>query len=101
MKSLERPETQNLGILGPCSQDVYGVLNEISQKVRISEFQIAWMGGVIIISSDSSKIMLNQADSGVSLGLIDVGISLIPRIDPSGLANEGAHEGAHVLFPSG
>ena len=31
---------------------VYGVLNEISQKVRISEFQIAWMGGVIIISSD-------------------------------------------------
>ena len=52
---------------------------------------------------ESSKIRLNQADSGVSLGLIDAGISLIPRIDPSGLirANEGAHEGAHVLFPSG
>ena len=50
-----------------------------------------------------TKISLNQPDSGVSLGLIDAGISLIPCIDPSGLigANEGAHEGAHVLFPSG
>ena len=34
---------------------VYGVLNEISQKVRISEFQIAWTGGFFIpISSDCS-----------------------------------------------
>ena len=48
------------------------------------------------------KINLNQPDSGVSLGLIDTGISLIPYTDPSGLirANEGAHEGAHLLFPS-
>ena len=52
---------------------------------------------------ESSEISLNHAKSGVSLVLIDEGISLIPWIDPSGLirANEGAHEGAHVLFPSG
>ena len=50
-----------------------------------------------------TEISLNQPDSGVSLGVIDAGISLIPYIYPSGLirANEGAHEGAHVLFPSG
>ena len=50
-----------------------------------------------------TEITLKQPDSGVSLGLIDVGINLILCIHPSGLiwANEGAHEGAHVLFPSG
>ena len=39
-----------------------------------------------------TKIILNQPDSGVSLGLIDVGISLILWIDPPDLirANEGA-----------
>ena len=49
-----------------------------------------------------TEISLSQSDSGVSLGLIDAGIGVIPCIDPSGLirANEGAHEGAHVLFPS-
>ncbi len=31
---------------------VYGVSNDISQKVRISEFYFTWMGGVIANSSD-------------------------------------------------
>ena len=52
---------------------------------------------------EMTETSLNQRDSGVSVGLIDAGIKLIPCIHPSSLirANEGAHEGAHVLFPSG
>ena len=61
------------------------------------------MGIFAISLMEIAETSLNQPDSGVSLGLIDAGMSLIPRIDPSGLigANEGAHEEAHVLFPSG
>jgi len=55
------------------------------------------MGDSAISLMEFTKISLNQPDSGVSLGLIDVRISLIPGIDPSGLmrANEGSHEGSH------
>ena len=38
---MRSPECSTLGE----NNIVYGVLNEISQKVRISEFQNGWMGG--------------------------------------------------------
>ena len=61
------------------------------------------MENLAISLMEITETSLNQPDSGVSLGLIDAGISVIPWIYPSGLirANEGAHEGAHVLLPSG
>ncbi len=58
-KNLIEP-VENGGFRGPPNVQfwvknniVYGVLNEISQKVRNSEFQNGWMGGgFIAISSD-------------------------------------------------
>ena len=63
---LRSPECSNLGE----NNIVYGVSNEISQKVRISEFYFTWMGGVIAITSDPYLFLIVDVKSATRPDLI-------------------------------